>query len=92
VEVVDLGPQILLLDDNDLAADEIKFGDGSKAEKRYKVKILGQICRQHVAKLTGKIRAKDKAGNTISTRHRTTICLNIPQLLIIKWQVYCEAR
>jgi hypothetical protein len=62
VEVVNLGPEIQVLDDNNLAADEIKFGDGSKAEKRYKLRLVGMDNSASCATLTGKIRAMNANG------------------------------
>jgi hypothetical protein len=57
---------ILVRDDNGEDVDEVRFGDGSKAEKRYHVELISKVLTECCGELTGKISVIGKDGKAIT--------------------------
>jgi hypothetical protein len=57
---------IKVVDDNGKDVDEARFGDGSRAEKRYHVELVSKVLTESCSDLSGKISVVDKQGNIIS--------------------------
>lgn len=58
---------IRIVDDNGKDVREVKFGDGSKAEKRYHVNIASKVLIDFCSSLNGKIRVIKSSGENITT-------------------------
>lgn len=57
---------ILVRDENGTIVDEVRFGDGSKPEKRYHLELVSKVLTESCWTLTGKIHVVNKVGQTIT--------------------------